>query len=124
MNQFQIIGHMGADAEVKNLNSGKQVAKLRVAVNPRAYKKDGGEWVNPPAQWFYVDVYMPATVEWAGEKLTRGSKVLIVGSLRPREYTDGSGEVRWAMDLVVNDRGEGHRVIGLDLKEGDQAQDD
>ena len=123
MNEFRIVGYMGADAELRSTGaSGKTVAKLRVAVNPRPYKKDG-EYVNPPAQWFHVDVYLPKTAEWAGAKLTKGSHVLIVGELRPRSY-EQAGETRWTMDLVVNDRSSGHRVEALSLKGDEQAPAD
>lgn len=122
MHEFRLIGYMGADAELRQLGSGKSVAKLRVAVNPRPYKKGDG-YVNPPAHWFHVDVYLPKTAEWAGAKLTKGSQVLIVGELRPRSY-DQAGETRWTMDLVVNDRGSGHRVEALNLKVDEQAQED
>lgn len=117
-------GHLGADAEIRTLASGKRVANLRVAENPRAYKdRETGQWVNPPAQWFSVSIYVPGIVDWAEKKLTKGSSVGITGELRPRKYIDNStGEERHTIDLVVNNRA--HSVIGRDLKEEDQARDD
>lgn len=126
MNRFEIIGHLGDRPEIRTLNGGGQVANLRVAVNPTPYKdRDNGEWVNPPADWFYVSVYMPATVKWAEKKLTKGSQVRVQGSLRPRKFSDNhTGEDRWVMDLVVNNSRKGHEVVGLNLKPDEQAGDD
>lgn len=117
-------GYLGADAEIRTLASGKRVANLRIAENPRAYKdRETGEWVNPPAQWFYVSIYIPGIVDWAEKKLTKGSAVGITGELRPRKFTDnGTGEERHTLDLVVNSRN--HSVIGRDLKSDDQARDE
>jgi single-strand DNA-binding protein len=42
-NRVQLIGHLGADPEMKTLESGIKVARLRLATN-ESYKLANGEW--------------------------------------------------------------------------------
>ena len=43
-NKVQLIGHVGQDPEIKNLDGGKKVANLTIATND-SYKNEKGEKV-------------------------------------------------------------------------------
>lgn len=77
-----IVGNLTADAELKFTNSGKAVTNLRVACNERK-KNEAGEWVDGESVFLDVTVWKNAE---AVSRLTRGSKVLIVGTLRQNDY--------------------------------------
>ena len=49
-NKVQLIGHLGADPEIKIFKENNQLANMRLAVNDR-YKNAKGEWVEE-TQWF------------------------------------------------------------------------
>jgi single-strand DNA-binding protein len=51
-NKVQLIGHLGNDPEITNLDSGKKLAKLKLATN-ETYKNDSGEKITD-TQWHNV----------------------------------------------------------------------
>lgn len=99
-NQVQIIGRLGANPEVKQLESGKKMARFSVAVN-ESYKNKAGEW-ETKTQWHDV-------VAWAGaagiaEKLlAKGQQVTIEGKLNKRSYTNKDGQLVYVTEIVANE---------------------
>ena len=99
-NKVQIIGHLGAAPEVKTLDNGNAIAKMRIATN-EAYKNAQGEKITD-TQWHNV-VAWGKTAEIAGKYLQKGSEVMIEGRLQYREYTGNDGQKRIAAEIVVNE---------------------
>lgn len=88
--QLNIVGHLGADAEVKRVGDA-DVASLRVACN-------NGYGERQHAVWFDVEVWgRPA--EWIG-RLRKGAAVTVMGELRSREH-DGRVILGVRASLVV-----------------------
>ena len=85
MNVVIISGNLGADPDVKVTNSGKAMVKFRVAVD-RSYYAEGGAKISA-TDWFQVVVW-DSQAESCAKYLQKGSKVVIRGSLRPREWKD------------------------------------
>lgn len=99
MNQVQLIGHLGADAEIRTTNQGTKVSTLRIATNQRI-KRCGGEW-KENTQWHQCVVWgeMTKVVEKYGKK---GSQLMVMGTLLYREYTDNAGRKRQVAEIKVN----------------------
>lgn len=101
INRVIITGNLTADPDLRALNSGTSVCKLRVACNTR--KKDGtsGEWIDKP-NYFDVTVW-GAQGENCARYLSKGRGVAIDGRLEWREWeaTDGSGK-RQSVDIVAD----------------------
>lgn len=91
MNNTTIIGHLGKDPEIRHTKGGAPVANFSVACS---YTKDITEWYNVSA-W-------GANAEFAG-KLKKGDRVVIVGQMRTRKWTDQSGNDRYTTELNVGD---------------------
>ena len=73
LNQVQLIGFTGAEAEIRTTQGGKKVATLRVCTN--RYTKKGGERKDYPT-WHQVEIWNQATVNWLASKpLPKGAKV-------------------------------------------------
>ena len=53
----QLIGHLGADPEIKEFNEGKKLARISMATN-ESYRKQSGERVND-TQWHNVVAWGP-----------------------------------------------------------------
>lgn len=100
MAKVQIIGHLGRDAELQYLPSGKARATFRVAVNRRERAADGG-W-SDATDWFGV-VAWDRLGERCGEHLTRGRKVWVEGRLIVRAYQDKQGQDRTIVEVVAQD---------------------
>ena len=100
VNQIQLIGHVGADAEVKTTVQGTKMSRLRIATNERTKLKNG-EW-KETTQWHQCVVWGPLNevVEQLGKK---GNQLMVCGSLNYRVYTDAEGVKRTIPEIKVRE---------------------
>lgn len=97
MNQHIIIGRMGKDPEVKNLDSGKTVANFSVATSTKYKDKQSGE-KKELTQWHNIVLWgQPA--EFAAKYLHKGDLVCVVGEVRTRSW-DQEGVTRYTTETV------------------------
>ena len=99
-NKVQLIGHVGQDPEIKNLDGGKKVANLTIATND-SYKNEKGEKVEQ-TEWHKV-VAWGKTAEIIEKYVTKGKEIAIEGKLTHRSYDDKNGEKRYIAEVVAND---------------------
>jgi single-strand DNA-binding protein len=99
-NKVQLIGHVGQDPEIKNLEGGKKVANFTIATND-SYKNDKGEKVEQ-TEWHKV-VAWGKTAEIIEKYVTKGKEIAIEGKLTHRSYDDKNGEKRYITEVVAND---------------------
>ena len=97
-NRVQLIGNLGTKPELKTLDSGKQVAKLKLATNGQ-YVNDKGEKVED-TQWHTL-VAWGKTAEIADRYLDKGSRVAVEGRLKYNTYEDKEGNKRYFTEVVV-----------------------
>jgi single-strand DNA-binding protein len=99
INSVVITGNLTRDPELRSLNSGTSVCKLRVAVNSR--RKEGDQWVDKP-NYFDVTVW-GAQGENCATYLSKGRPVAVQGRLEWREWeaSDGSGK-RQATEIIAD----------------------
>ena len=98
-NKVQLVGHVGNDPEIKNLEGGKKVANLTIATN-EIYKSEKGEKVEQ-TEWHKV-VAWGKTAEIIEKYVVKGKEVAIEGKLTHRSY-DKNGEKRYVTEVVVNE---------------------
>ncbi|MEQ8908831.1 MAG: single-stranded DNA-binding protein [Vicingaceae bacterium] len=99
-NKVQLIGHLGGNPEVKNLEGGKTLAKFSIATND-TYKNAKGEKVED-TQWHNV-ITWGKTAEIAEKYLKKGSEVAVEGKLTSRSYDDKDGNKKYITEVVVNE---------------------
>jgi single-strand DNA-binding protein len=99
-NKVQLIGNLGNDPEIINLESGKILAKFSVATN-ESYKNASGEKVTD-TQWHNV-VAWGKTAEIIEKYVTKGKEVAIEGKLTSRSYETKEGEKRYVTEVVCNE---------------------
>jgi len=97
-NSVQLIGHLGADPEMKTLESGALMAKIRVATTDN-YKNNKGEWVSD-TQWHHCTLW-EGLAERAKNYLKKGSHLIINGKLMYNSYEDAQGQKRYITDIRV-----------------------
>lgn len=95
-NSVRLIGYIGADPEVKTLDKGVNVARMRLATNDR-YKLKNGEWQNETT-WHQV-VLWDKLADRAGQQLFKGSMVLIEGKLTSRSYVNTAGQAQYITEI-------------------------
>ena len=99
-NKVQLIGHLGANPEVRKLDGGKTIAKLRLATN-ESYKNQKGEKVED-TQWHNI-VAWGKTAALMEQLLAKGKEVMIEGKLTSRSYEDKEGNKRYITEVVANE---------------------
>ena len=99
-NKVQLIGNLGKDPEVKQLESGKTLAKFSLATSEN-YKNADGEKVTD-TQWHNL-VAWGKTAQIAEKYLKKGNKIAIEGKLINRSYEDKEGIKRYVTEILVNE---------------------
>jgi single-strand DNA-binding protein len=99
-NKVQLIGNLGNDPEIINLESGKTLAKFSIATN-ESYKNAKGEKITD-TQWHNV-VAWGKTAQIIEKYVTKGKEVAIEGKLTSRSYETKEGEKRYITEVVCNE---------------------
>lgn len=99
-NKVQLIGNLGNNPEIIELESGKKLAKLSIATN-ETYKNAHGEQIKD-TQWHNV-VAWGKTADIIEKYLTKGNEVAIEGKLVNRSYDDKDGNKRFVTEIIVNE---------------------
>lgn len=99
-NNVRLIGNLGMNPDVKEINGGKKLAKFSIATN-ESYKGEDGNKVTE-TQWHNV-IAWGKQAEIIGKYLKKGNEVAIEGKLSSRSYTDKEGVKRYVTEIVVND---------------------
>ena len=99
-NSVTLIGNLGMDPEVKNLESGSTLARFSLATTDK-YKNNKGEKVKNTT-WHNL-VAWGKTAEIAEKYLEKGSEVAIEGKLTSRSYETKDGTKKYITEIVVNE---------------------
>lgn len=101
LNKVQLIGHLGADPEVRHMPSGVTVANLSIATSEQWKDKQSGE-KQERTEWHRITLF-GRRAEVAGEYLKKGSRVYVEGKLQTDKYTDKEGVERYATKVIAFD---------------------
>ncbi|MDE3742433.1 single-stranded DNA-binding protein [Maribacter polysaccharolyticus] len=99
-NKVQLIGNLGNDPEIVNLDGGSKLAKFSIATN-ETYKNAKGEKVTD-TQWHNV-VAWGKTAEIVENYLLKGNEVAVEGKLTHRSYETKEGEKRYITEIRCNE---------------------
>lgn len=99
INKVILLGNVGAEPEVRALDGGKKVARIRVATTERYTDQQGNK--QEQTEWHSVTLW-GGLADVADKYLHKGSQVYIEGKIRTREY-DHNGEKRYATEIMAND---------------------
>ena len=99
-NRVQLIGNLGQDPEIKNLENGKKVVNFTIATKD-SYKNNDGQKVEETT-WHNI-VAWNGLAELASKYLKKGREVAIDGRLVYRTYEDKKGVTRYVTEIVLNE---------------------
>lgn len=99
-NQVQLIGNVGQEPTITNLESGKKVARLSMATN-ESYKDGKGE-KQTDTQWHTV-VAWGKTAEIIEKYAEKGKKIGVTGKLQTRTYTTKDGDQRYVKEVIADE---------------------
>lgn len=92
INQVEIMGHLGADPEIRFTGTGKSVATLKIATSSGKGDDKKTEWHNVIA-WEYLTKQ--------AESMAKGDLVYAKGKLQTRMW-EKDGVKRYSTEIVAN----------------------
>ncbi|HKR89279.1 MAG TPA: single-stranded DNA-binding protein [Phenylobacterium sp.] len=100
VNKVILVGNLGADPEIRTLNSGDRVANLRLATSETWRDRGTGER-KEKTEWHRVVIFNDNLVKVAENYLRKGSKVYVEGALQTRKWNDQSGQEKFSTEVVL-----------------------
>lgn len=97
-------GNLTADPELRFTPSGQAVVNFTVASTERKYDKQTSEWVEGDTTFLRCTVWGQAA-ENVAETLTKGTRVIVTGSLRVRQYETKEGKQGTSVECNVEEVG-------------------
>ena len=100
LNRVTLIGHLGADPEVRYTQNREAIATIRIATTETYKDKSSGE-KKEITEWHRV-VFFGRTAEVVGEYLKKGSPVYVEGRIQTRKWQDKeTGQDRYSTEVVL-----------------------
>ena len=99
-----VIGNLTGDPELRFTPSGAAVANFTVASTPRTFDRQSNEWKDGETLFMRCSVWRDAA-ENVAESLTKGTRVIVSGRLKPRSYETKEGEKRTVVEMEVDEIG-------------------
>lgn len=99
-----VVGNLTADPELRYTQNGLAVANFTVASTPRSFNRQTNEFEDGEALFMRCSVWREVA-ENVAASLTKGSRVIVSGFLKQREYETREGEKRTAIELDVQEVG-------------------
>ena len=101
INKVILVGNVGLDPEVRALESGAKVARIRLATTERYFDKQTNE-SKELTEWHTVTLWR-GLADVVDKYVHKGSQLYIEGSLRTREWTDKDNQKRYTTEIVATE---------------------
>jgi len=112
VNRVILIGNLGKDPEIRNLEGGVKKASFSLATT-ETYKGKSGERIDQ-TEWHNI-VLWRGLADVADSYLKKGSTIYLEGKIKSREYTDKEGNRRFITEII------GDNMVMLSSKRDQQA---
>jgi len=123
LNKVLLIGRLGADPEVKQMVSGKNVARLSVATSNTWKDKNTGE-KKEKTEWHRVVIFNEGLVNVVQQYVKKGAQVYIEGQLTTRKWKDEkSGIDRYSTEVVLQGFNSTFKILSSKSNQIENLQD-
>lgn len=109
-----IVGNATADAELRFTPQGDPVATFTVAHSDRI--KQGDQWTDGPTAFYRISAWRKLA-QGAAEAVHKGQRVVVVGTLKPREYEGKNGK-GLSLDVTADEVGTSVLFAGSQRPQG------
>lgn len=99
-NSVRLIGRLGHDPEIRNLENGNKLAKFSLATDDKYKDKDGT--IHNQTQWHNLVVW-GSRAGVCEKYLTKGKEIAVEGRLSYRNWEDDKGVKHYMTEIIVND---------------------
>ncbi len=98
VNKAIVVGHLGADPELRYTQSNTPVCNLSVATSERYTDKQGEQ--QEQTEWHRIVVF-GRQAENCNEYLSKGRLVYVEGRIQTRKWEDNDGNTRYSTEIVA-----------------------
>ena len=99
-NRVNLIGNLGQDPEIKNLENGKKETRFTLATSEE-FKNSEGQKVKETT-WHNI-VAWNGLADVTGRYLKKGRQIAVEGRIAHRSYEDKNGATRNVTEIIIND---------------------
>lgn len=100
VNKVILVGNVGLDPEVRTLETGVKVARVRLATTERIFNRQTNE-ITEHTEWHTITLWR-GLAEVVDKYVRKGSQLYIEGSLRTREW-ERDGVKHYATEIVADE---------------------
>ncbi len=101
LNKVLLIGRLGADPEIKQMVSGKSVARLSLATSNTWKDKNTGE-KKEKTEWHRIVIFNEGLVNVVQQYVKKGAQVYIEGQLTTRKWRDEKAGIdKYSTEIVL-----------------------
>lgn len=97
INKVILVGNVGADPEIRTLESGVKTARVRLATTERIFNRQTQENTEH-TEWHTVTLWR-GLADVVDKYVRKGSQIYVEGSLRTREWQDQQGNRRFSTEI-------------------------
>ena len=101
INKVILVGNVGLDPEVRALETGAKVARIRLATTERYTDRQTNE-IKEQTEWHTVTLWR-GLADVVDKYVHKGSQLYIEGSLRTREWVDKDNQKRYTTEIVATE---------------------
>ena len=99
-NKVQLIGNLGNDPQIIQLDNGKKLAKFSLATN-ESYRNGEGQVVKD-TQWHTMIAWGKIAII-IEKYLAKGNEIAVEGKLTNRSWDDSDGKRHYVTEVIINE---------------------
>lgn len=122
INKVILVGNLGADPEIRRMQSGAAMANLRVATTDSWRDKSSGER-REKTEWHRVVIFSEPLAKIAEEHLRKGAKIYLEGSLQTRKWQK-DGQDHYSTEVVLSQFGSTLKILDKKGNREERSDDD
>ncbi len=100
VNKVILVGNVGIDPEVRSLENGTKVARVRLATTERIFDRQANE-TKEHTEWHTITLWR-GLADIVDRYVHKGSQIYVEGRLRTREWTDKDGNKRYTTEILAD----------------------
>lgn len=100
VNKVILVGNVGLDPEVRTLEGGAKVARVRLATTERLFDRQANE-TKEHTEWHTITLWR-GLADVVDRYVRKGSQIYIEGRLRTREWMDKDNNKRYTTEILAD----------------------
>ncbi len=101
VNKVILVGNVGVDPEIRTLESGVKIARVRMATTERIFNRQTNE-TKELTEWHSITLWR-GLADVVDKYVRKGSQLYIEGRLQTREWMDKDNIKRYTTEVMAND---------------------